>query len=101
MSENELGALPSFSEIGAQTHPATATATATATNTRSAAASKNTAAAAPPVTVTNYSFPLLPLVLLAFVAGVVCSTFAKCMLDKREQMRRQELLIKPLLQVQN
>jgi hypothetical protein len=49
------------------------------------------------VVVTDYSFPIAPLVLLSFVAGVLLSSIAKCVIDKREQMRRQQELIKPLL----
>jgi hypothetical protein len=90
---------PSLISIGGS---AVAGAHASAAPTSGSAAlnsAAGSAAAAPPqaVTVTNYQFPLAPLVLLAFVAGVVCSSFAKCMLDKREQLRRQENLIKPLL----
>jgi len=48
----------------------------------------------------DMNFPIMPLVALAFLVGVVVSTFAKFLLDKREQMRRQQDILRPLLQVQ-
>jgi len=81
--------------------PAAGVDAAAAADTAIAPTNTAVAGTISPVTVTSYSFPLLPLVLLAFVGGVVASTFAKCMLDKRAQMQRQEVLIAPLLQVQN
>jgi len=45
----------------------------------------------------SLAFPIVPLILVAFLSGVLVSSFARFLLDKRDQMKRQQDILKPLL----
>jgi len=84
----------SLSEVDA--HVASA-----AKNTAASAEAAAAAATAREVVVTSYPFSLVGIVLMSVTAGVILSSVAKCILDKREQMQRHEALINPLLVPRN
>ena len=92
---------PALVEVGAGAkHSAGAAAGAGA----GAGAGPSDAPASGPVRevhVTSYPFSLVGVVLMSVAAGVVLSSVAKCVLDKREQMQRHEALINPLLVPRN
>lgn len=105
VSGDEFGAAAaSLSEIGAHATPVTA-AVAPDGNVlaRSAAATDVQSPSQPQsgstssVVVTTTPYPLVAIILAAFLAGVVVSIVAKWFIDKRDQMKRSEQLIRPLL----
>jgi len=51
------------------------------------------------IVLSSLNFPPAALILMAFLVGVVTSTFVKFLYDKRAQMNRQEGILRPLLEV--
>jgi len=99
---DEFGAAASLSELGAHATPVTTAAIATNGNGNVLAHSADSKSAesqpsTSSVVVTTTPYPLVAIILTAFLAGVVVSIVAKWFVDKRDQMKRSEQLIRPLL----
>jgi len=106
VSGDEFGAAASLSELGAHATPVTTTPIATAAvaadgnvlaHSVGATDAQSPSGSTSSVVVTTTPYPLVAIILAAFLAGVVVSIVAKWFIDKRDQMKRSEQLIRPLL----